>query len=314
MAFMVSFRSAERQAAHALSKANAIGQSRHAAKAAGNQAIHSFGSLRNYTEAVKLAARWYASQGQVGRDGFNGQIKDMTAEQAREYLTLRASEVGQKQLDLDRQALQYVVGERIERHQPYADREDRLATQSRAYSQTQIEAIASRQAPQDALATLIAAAAGLRAHELLTLDRVKDQAASTHREFRDDRFAARTEAFERYTVVGKGGLIREVAIPKELADRLERVRLPEPAGVRDRGIWYRAHYAISGGQKWSQSFTRASRAELGWSAGAHGLRHTFTQDRIEQLQRAGYSWRDAKEVASQELGHFREDVTNAYLR
>jgi hypothetical protein len=35
---------------------------------------------------------------------------------------------------------------------------------------------------------------------------------------------------------------------------------------------------------------------------------------MEKLQASGYSIDDAKETLSQELGHFRRDVVDAYLR
>jgi hypothetical protein len=60
------------------------------------------------------------------------------------------------------------------------------------------------------LATQLAYAAGLRAHELLTLQRLEQRTASTHRQWSSQRFLGRKG--EVYTVVGKGGLIREVLI------------------------------------------------------------------------------------------------------
>ncbi len=312
---MVSFRSASAQAAHALSHANSIGKSRHAAKAEGKAEgrIFSLGTQRTYAQAVTQAAAWYAEQGKAGREGFDRHVARMTAEQAREYLDTRAAQVGQKQLDLDRQALQTALGITLERQRSAAEKADRLATQSRAYTSAQVAAIVARQSPPNGLATEVAAAAGLRAHELATLRPAAEQPASAHRAFREDRFTGR-ESGARYTVIGKGGLVREVSIPAALAQRLEATRLAEPRIVTDRGIRYEQSYALGKGQAWSQSFTTASQEALGWSAGAHGLRHGYAQDRMGQLQQAGYSWQGAKELVSQEMGHFREDVTSTYLR
>lgn len=52
---------------------------------------------------------------------------------------------------------------------------------------------------------------------------------------------------------------------------------------------------------------------LGWSRGAHGVRHSYAQERMAELQR-GLRYDDALEVVSQELGHFRPGITREYLR
>ncbi|YCH23345.1 site-specific integrase [Pseudomonas sp. D1-3] len=188
----------------------------------------------------------------------------------------------------------------------------RLADQSRAYNREQVVSIASRQATHNALATELAHAAGLRAHELLGLRR-------THQRLPDERpthgmkFQGIRETTIGYTVHGKGGLVREVRIPIQLAKRLERTRLAEPRVVRDRGINYQQFYGIGGGQPWSKSVSAAAKAALGWSNGAHGLRHTYAQERMATLQRH-LTRKEALEVVSQELGHFRPEITEVYLR
>ena len=118
----------------------------------------------------------------------------------------------------------------------------------------------------------------------------------------------------RYVVAGKGGLRREVLLGRDIAARLEARRLKTPREVRDRGIVYRQHYDISGGNTWSKSFTDASERALGWSNGAHGLRHSYAQERMAELQHTGKGYAQAREVLSQELGHFRADVVETYLR
>ena len=59
---------------------------------------------------------------------------------------------------------------------------------------------------------------------------------------------------------------------------------------------------------------RASTTVLGWSKGGHGLRHSYAQDRVMELQTLRLSQEAAKEVVSQELGHFRPEITDTYLR
>jgi integrase len=162
------------------------------------------------------------------------------------------------------------------------------------------------------LATRIAHSAGLRAHELLTIRLAGERHASTHREWSSDRFAGRDG--ERFTVEGKGGLVREVLLSRELAAQLEATRLAEPQQVADRGVNYMQHYDIGGGRAWSQSFSAASQRELGFSNGAHGLRHSYAQERMEELQRNGMNYEDAKGTVAQEVGHFDKETTEAYLR
>lgn len=64
----------------------------------------------------------------------------------------------------------------------------------------------------------------------------------------------------------------------------------------------------------SNSFSAASKRTLGWSHGAHGVRHTYAQTRMEELQQLGRIYQEALEIVSQELGHFRRDITEVYLR
>ena len=298
---MPSFAKASTQAARAVQKANAIGTARHDAR--GDGQIHGHGTARNYEQSLKLAGEWGQAHGAAT-------LAEWKMDQAIAYLEDRAEVVSQKTLDMDRQALQILPHiETLPRIRTELEQED-LA--GRAYSEAQVEAIAEAQIEHNRLATEIAYTAGLRAHELYTLAPVEEQPASTHREWSDDRFDGREG--ERYTVVGKGGLVREVCIPNALAERLEATRLDEPKEVLDRGIAYHTRYAIGGGNAWSASFSRASERELGYSTGGHGLRHSYAQERVEELQRSGYAYRDTLATVSQEMGHFRPDITKVYLR
>ena len=212
-------------------------------------------------------------------------------------------------LDLDRQAMQAVTGEKL----PVIKSELDQALSSRAYTPAQVALVADAQTARHALATRIAENAGLRAHELQTLRPVAERAADSHRSYRDDRFAGRSDV-QRYTVVGKGGLTREVALDRALATQLEARRLDTPKIVYDREIRYVQHYDLGGGKQWSDSFSKAAQRELGWSEGAHGVRHTYAQARMNTLQGLGYRYENALAVVSQELGHFRPDITEVYLR
>ena len=45
----------------------------------------------------------------------------------------------------------------------------------------------------------------------------------------------------------------------------------------------------------------------------HGARHAYAQERMAELQRMLFC-ADALETVSQELGHFRPEITETYLR
>ena len=103
------------------------------------------------------------------------------------------------------------------------------------------------------------------------------------------------------------------SFPPPLAERLEDRRLNQPVQITDRGVNYTSHYDINGGNRWSSSFTTASNRALNWSTGAHGLRHSYAQERMSELQK-NMTYEKALEVVSQEMGHFRPDITEVYLR
>lgn len=296
---MAKFRSSKSKAEHAVQKLSAIGKSRHDNHEEGR--IHSLGTARNYEQALKTFGEWLQSERR-------GDIFSADKAVALQYLEMRAAEVRQPTLDQDRQAVQALLGERLERVK--SELETNLST--RAYKADQLNVIRAAQTERNALSTELAERAGLRAHELHTILPATERPASSHRKWRDDRFAGREGI--TYTVAGKGGLIREVIVPRDLATRLEDRRLSEPQLVTDRGIRYEKHYDVGGGQAWSQSFAKASERVLNWTQGGHGCRHTYAQERVDELQEKGYSFNDAKEVVSQELGHFRADIIDTYLR
>lgn len=298
---MPSFRSPASQAAHAVRALAAHGQPRHGH--AGDGKIHSLGTERNYEQALKGVAEFIQARKL-------GDLRGLTRETAVAYLEARSQEVGQKTLDLDRQAMQAVLGGG---KLPVVKSELGQILASRAYTPAQTRLVADAQSPRHRLATLVAADAGLRAHELLTLRPAAERPAAAHRTFREDRFAGRGDVAV-YTVKGKGGLCREVALDRALAKRLEAARLPAPRDVYDRGIHHEQHYDIGGGKQWTDSFSKAALRQLGWSQGAHGLRHSYAQARMDALQGAGRSYGDALAVVSQEMGHFRPEITEVYLR
>ena len=296
---MPRFRAPQAQAEHAVARKLALGTGRHDHRNDGR--IHSLGTARGYGQALKGFADYL-------REHRLGDLPSATDQEARQYLAERSHRVGQKTLDLDRQAIQMHLGLRLEVVR--SDRESALST--RSYTPAQVARIASAQSETNGLATRLAYHAGLRAHELLTLRPAGERSASGHRQWSADRFAGREGV--RYTVVGKGGLVREVLLTRELAEAVEARRLEEPRLVVDRGVQYVQCYTIGGGRSWSQSFSSASRRELGFSNGGHGLRHSYVQERMDELQRRGMAYEQARATVAQEVGHFAGETTEAYLR
>jgi len=296
---MPSFRSPDKQAQKIIRQHLALGQPRHHCQTSFQ--VHSIGTARNYQQALTHFAAWIQKHRL-------GDLFQANRELALQYLGIRSQEIKQKTLDQERQAIQMHLGQKL----PVIKSERETVLKSRAYTKTQIELILNAQKPKNRFATQIAYAAGLRAHELLTLKPSKEQPKSKRRQWMKTRFFGREG--ERYTVKGKGGLIREVLIPKALATQLESLRLGKPKAICDRQVNYQQYYDIAGGKAWTNSFSAASKRLFNWSQGAHGLRHTYAQERMEELQQRGFFYQEALEVVSQEMGHFRADVTEVYLR
>ena len=264
-------------------------------------------TVDNYRDCLLQVAR------RIAGDGL--ELRDLTPASAVDYLASRRADLGQKAIDMHRQALQAMLVH-VSRRLPEGERLTVVRSLKpqrrggRAYTPRQVRMVAAAQNARNGLSTLIVHAAGLRAHELFTLARPDEQPPDI-RPARPEKFAGRTG--RDYTVVGKGGLVRLVRIPDNLAERLEAVRRDGPVRITDRGIHYASRYDLAAGTAWGASFTGASKRALGWTRGAHGLRHAYAQERMRELQRILVR-ADALEVVSQELGHFRPEITETYLR
>jgi len=290
------FSSAEKQAGRIiddLNKANLIDSTR---------------TYDNYRNRLEIIAQSFKDAGLPS-------INNVTPDQANDYLSSRSLETSQTILNMERQAMQLIM----HNLNGSLGKEGRLLVvkselnqvlKSRSYTQTQVAYVAQHQAPHNALSTEIAYAAGLRAHELLTLRPIAENSPDI-RPSHESKFEGRTG--ERYVTTGKGGLTREIQIPTELAVRLEATRLSEPREITDRTVYYTQYYAIGAGQRWSNSFSQASKRGCGWSNGAHGVRHSYAQERMNELQR-NHPYTESLRIVSQEMGHFRPSITEVYLR
>lgn len=271
--------------------------------------IRSVGTVRNYEQALTRAAEYM-------RNESLGSLRDMSQNQAVTYLNTVASDYSQSTVDMARQAIQSMmqhITDSLEPNEmlPRVMSENPANLSGRAYTTTQMQLVSCAQTERHSLATQLCYAAGLRAHEILTLRPAHQQPADP-RPADELKFSGREGKI--YTTTGKGGLTREIMIPKNLVEKLETLRLDTPRDITDRGINYTQHYKIGGGKNFSNSFSSASQRALGWSAGAHGLRHSYAQNRMRELQKLGIPRSKALLVVSQELGHFRPEITEVYLR
>ena len=299
--------SPERQAARAIKSISRLGTPRHGNRDDGK--VHSLGTARQYEQTFRTASTWLIDHHEVA-------LYHARLEQICEYLETRSIHVGQKQLNSERRALEIFyrkIRKDPEIALPRFESEISHTARSRAYSDAQIDLLDNRMTPRVALSLRLANAAGLRASELYSLRRITERSPSSHRVWSDDRFKG-LESWARYTVDGKGGLVREVRIPPDLAQELESKRLAEPKIVHDRGVRIESHYNVTGGRNFSNLFSRYAHQHLGWSEGAHGLRHGYAQRRMDQLGDRGLSYTNALAIVSQELGHFRPEITEVYLR
>ncbi|GGW97691.1 site-specific integrase [Alteromonas halophila] len=244
--------------------------------------IKSYGTARNYEQALRTVAKW------TKENKVNG-LQSLTPDVARYYLEYRAESVGQKALDMERQAIQAMMqlnGKLTPKATLYRVKSELdEIKRSRAYTSEQAQAVSEHQSETHQLSTQIAYAAGLRAHELLTLARAEERSPD-NRPALNSKWAGREG--QLYTVQGKGGLIRHVLIPNDLVVELEKRRFNYPVTVRDRRINYLQRYDIGAGKRWSDSFSKASKRALFFSTGAHGLRHSYAQERMSELIALGF--------------------------
>lgn len=103
----------------------------------------------------------------------------------------------------------------------------------------------------------------------------------------------------------KGGLERDVYVPKETYERIKKFvaengKLHIPRGY-ERDVY-------------REALKEAAEATDQKYTGSHGLRHNFAQDRMAQELRDGVGRSIALTKIAVEMGHFREDITEHYLR
>lgn len=255
--------------------------------------ITSIGTERVTIQAERRFLEWRKENG-LGLDG--PYLKAEVMEFIQEYAETHV----QCDVDTTRIALGRVLSLRL----PPVESLIEIVRAGRATRWEEVKVAASHQSDSNAVSTLIALDAGLRAVELHTLRRADEIEPSRHRAWPSSLFLGRRDVV-RMIVTGKGGLRRPVALSRCLADALETRRRPEPVSIVDRSVRLQSYYRIGGGQAFSQSFSDASLRGLGASCGAHGLRHAYAQRRVRELMALDYEFMQAIRLVSIELGHFR---------
>ena len=302
---------AGKQARRIVAKHTQHGISRRYAKKTG--VISSIGTERNYRQCLKNYLEWCA---------LNGVHPDCQAKSSnlQIYLKERSEWIEQKNLNQIKHALELIYKQKL----PNIRAMKKSIYEKRSYKLVQVQKIVEHQNPKNRITTLLAFFTGIRAHEAATILPIAEQPPSKRLDKWDPRRFTGLNEFILYSVIGKGGLIRAVAVPKWLATQLEATRRDHPIVVLDREVQYSSSYDIGYGQSWSQSFTTASTKSLGYSTGGHGLRHSYAKWRLWNLifslelegcaTDQGSIEEQALLIVSQELGHFRLDIVYCYIR
>jgi len=300
----------DRQGIRAANKLDKTGESRYTTEDKSDGYSRSYGTLETNKNLYRVAGKWAVEQPDIAH------FDRITPEQCERFLLEKSVDISDKKIAGYAVALEHhlkITGGYDAPKLARPSSEIPANISSRAYLPAAVHLIESRQSARAALSTRVIDESGCRAHELHTFRRIDEREISDRRAWRDDRFSGR-EGWARYSVEGKGGLVREVRLTPETTARLEQCRLSEPAQVIDRNIAYERVYDLMGGKSYSNSFSKLSGELLGHSHGAHGLRHTYAQERMRELTTAGKSYDHAKKIVSQELGHFRPSITDIYLR
>lgn len=279
------------------------GTSRHADKELARKIVTSVLTEKAHVQALTTVASWL-------NDRKGKHLKNIKKVDADTYLSERSKTHSQSSISLARQAinLHLLPDDRVQFVQSSIPSE----LKDRAYTQAEIELLVECARPKLALSISLCSDSGLRGMELLTISHT-DQLCESDRDWSDDRFLGREDDCQ-FVVWGKGGLHREVRVSQPLAARLKERQRESKVTVSHRGAHLPSWFDLVGGHQFSHEFGRLSADVLGFSHGAHGLRHAFAQRRRIELLCKGLSMSEVIRVISQELGHFHIKNTLAYLR
>jgi len=269
-------------------------------------------TVGHYRDNLRRAAEHIEREHQVKN------LKSITTEQAQQYINQRIDDGLQaKTVQAYAQALETLPG--VGKLDTPSRSIDDKPTNSRAYTSKQIQEIKNVVSDRSQVAIQIQHETGCRVQDLASIRLYNERPIINARVDRliPERFVGR-EDWVKVTFIGKGGHEYESRIRPETAADMERYRLAQDRMFTNRGLNkdnpIPQRYNLPAGKNLSDLFTNASTRALGFSNGAHGVRHTFAQDRVAELQAAGRTWSQALEQTSQSMGHYRSEEIHTYLR
>ncbi|MFT3742428.1 MAG: hypothetical protein QM752_07225 [Gammaproteobacteria bacterium] len=246
-------------------------------------------------------------------------LKDITPEQAQSYIRERLAEkIGVRTVQGYAKALETLpLVSKLEVPSRSADPNDKPQN-SRAYTSAQIIAIQQNLSKPVQLATQIILESGCRAQDFASLCLATERPIRNARlsKLHADRFAGR-EDWVQVNFIGKGGHEYTSTISSETAKALVYYRMDIPCDFRERkqeNIVTKQYYNLPAGLQLSYLWSQASKSTLGFSRGLHGLRHTFAQWRVKEMQSLDMTWQKVLESVSQQMGHYRAEQISTYLR
>ena len=280
---------------------------------ASGKPLRSDRTVNRYIGDLARAAQWMAQQFGIT------QLKDITQAQAQAYIDLRCQQ-SIRAATLQGYGMALKTLPQVKQLSLPSKRADPNSKpkSTRAYTLAQIQKIQSCLPLLAQLSVQIILESGCRAQDLASI-RLASEAPlirAQYAKLRPERFTGR-EDWITVKFIGKGGHEYLSTLSPDTIKQLQQHRLPHPIAYRDRGqdnAVCQQYYDLPAGNYLSKLWTAAAKHMLDGSHGIHGVRHTYAQQRMAQLQDAGMTWQLAKTCVSQTMGHYRAKEVDTYLR
>ena len=303
------------QAQELMKSVDAIGQSKHAAKAearasgketwhdvAKDLGVHSFATKEAYTDVWKSVADHAKSEFGV-RD-----ITKLTTEHVSSYLAGKVEDGVAKatfaQYASACEKLEVALNRYSEQHKTGQTYQFDLSA-VRETAKTELEAFNGSRAYADPSAVVRAIPDG----KLQLAATLQHEGGCRVREAAEIKTAQlggihvdKGREFGVVKTVGKGGSKVDVKISVETYERLV-----SQIAASEKGVFKVSADDVRDALKESAAATGQD------YQGSHGLRWNFAQDRMDELQEKGFTYEQSLTVVSEEMGHHRSDITEHYL-
>ncbi len=281
-----------------MSNANGIGQSKVEARNASNTTGENGHKVSDKAHSIKEMQNMRSVTTQYVnyvKENYEGKVAgNINTESARAFILNKATEVGQGTLNtyisilnkvsdnlnkdhignLNREAIQSIKNDIKEHIELKSDHVNRAYENAEAIKQEMAHTPFS-------LSTELQTEAGLRANDTINSDKWQinqDNTLTIHN--------------------SKGGLTYTTApLSQELINKVEQAK----------EMGYKANYT-----EYREALKEAVESTNQEYNGTHGLRYSFAQNRIGELQNNGYTHEEAKGQVSLELGHSRLEITKHY--